>query len=152
MSLSPVSIATAIAGLSPIDTNIKVRDLGSMLDNVTNRATPLLQPFAPLFISDVTFQPQSLGAGLIRKSDFIYAMNWRFFFQPVGQNRKMADVYEGLVDKTTNIVEAIIENDKLATAVNITLERISVFGIVDDPARNQHFGCDIRLDILEFMT
>ncbi len=89
MSLDPVAIATAIAGLSPIDDNITVLDLGSMLDEVTERATPLLQPFAPLVLSDVTFETKSLGTGLVRKTNFTYGMNWRFFFQPVGQNRQL---------------------------------------------------------------
>ncbi len=51
-----------------------------------------------------------------------------------------------------NIVEAIIENDALATAIEISVARLSVFGMVDDPAGNEHFGCDLRFDILEFMT
>ena len=152
MTLNPVAIATAIAGLSPIDTDIKIKDLGTFLDAVTSRDTPVLMPFAPQFISDVRFEPRSMGEGLTRKSDFRYMMNWRFYYQRVGTDRKQSDAYEGLVDKTMNIVEAIIANDALSTAVDITLDNIGVFGVVDDAAGNKSHGCDLRFNVLEFMT
>ncbi len=152
MTLSPVAIATAIAALSPIDTDIKVYDLGSFLDGVTVRSTPALMPFAPRFISDVEFVPRSLGERLTRKSDFTYMMNWRFYYQRTGQNRKLSDVYAGLVDKSMNIVEAIIANDALSKGVDINMDNIGVYGVVDDSAGNTCFGCDIRFKVLEFMT
>lgn len=155
MTLSPVAIATAIAGLSPIDTDIMVKDLGNFLDAVTSRDTPVLMPFAPQFISDVKFVPRSMGEGLTRKSDFTYMMNWRFYYRRTGTSRKLSDVYDGLVDKTMNIVETIIANDSLSAepaAVNINLELIGTFGVVDDSAGNTCYGCDLKFEILEFMT
>jgi len=149
MSLSPATIATAIAALSPIDTNIVVKDLTSMLDEVTHRDTPVLMP-APVWISKPEYEDQSLGSGTGKAADFWYTMNYRFFYQMVGTNRKIQDVYSGLVSKTFNIIESVITNDSLATAVLIKPDSISAFGVVTDPAENEFFGCDIGLRILEF--
>ncbi len=150
MALSPAAIATAIAGLSKIDTDITVKDLDEILDQVKPRDTPLLMP-GPEYIT--AFAPDILttGSGTGRFINVGYTINYRFFYSAVGAKRKLSTVYQGLTNKVLNIIETFLANDRLG-AIDVTPLSIDSFGVVPDPAGNQFFGCDMSFRVLEFMS
>lgn len=151
MSLSPTAIATAIAALSPIDTDIMVKDLDGILQEVSHTDTPVLMP-APRYVTAFTPEFLSTGTGTSRAVNVTYNLNYRFFFQILGSSTKIADVYQAFVNKTYKIQEAIFENDSLATAIDISPNTIEAFDVVFDPRDRQFWGTDMSFAVLEFQS
>ena len=77
--------------------------------------------------------------------------NYRLFYKPVGSERGLRDVYPTLVAKVLLFVEAVIA-DELTGAVDVTFGGITGFGIVPDPSDNLFWGCDIQINVLEFIN
>lgn len=149
------AIVTAIAALSPIvatsSTSVTVKDATTMHENVETFHTPVMMP-APIFTSDHEIESKSFGAGLNAKLDFMYTLNYRYFYQAVGMNLNTAQVYQELTESAHGIFITIKANDAIGGAVHIQPTSISSFPIVTDPTNQEFWGCDLGFRVLEHLV
>ena len=147
MTLSVVTVADSISKLSV--SGVTIKDLDQILDNVTSRDTPVMMP-APQFFTAPEVDRVSMGTGSTAQTDVSYTLNYRFFFEEVGANRSLSDVYQDLVTKTMLIVDALIANDVVTGAIDLQFIDVGAFGVVTDPVGESFFGVDIGIRIMEF--
>lgn len=149
MGLDISTVADSIASLSV--TGVDIKDLDEMKDEVYNRDCPLVMP-APNYITNLRPERDSLGSGSGTQWNVRYTLNYRFFHSRAGTERGLAGVYKDLTDKVVAFVDSIFANDNITGAIDIQNSQISIFGVVDGPSGNQFYGCDISLDVLEFIN
>jgi hypothetical protein len=147
MALSLTTVADSISKISV--SGLTIKDLDETLDNVTSRDTPVMMP-APEFISDINAEVMAMGTGAVKKLDVYYTLNYRFFFQEVGANRKLSDVYDAMIAQLSLLIDALLLNDVVTGAIDLQIASISGNGITVDPVGESFFGFDIGLRIMEF--
>jgi len=145
-----VTIADSISKLSI--TGINIRDLDKIPAVVRNRDCPILYPRPDGFISG--FEPDRIttGDGSSAKMDVRYTLTYTFLESPIGSDRGLFGVYPSFVANVAKILDAILLNDKITGAVDIRAVDVGAFGPVADPAGNAFHGCDIAIEILEFVN
>ena len=152
MPIQATTVATSIAALSPIDTDIIVLDLNKVKDKVTNRSKLLLMP-ASNFFSAPVLGPKSLGTGSTAQFNLIYILTYRFFYKPVAAARKRSEIMRDFVGKTTAIIDTIILNDTVTGAIDIRVVSVGAFDRVMDPSDTITFwGTDIGIQVTEFIN
>lgn len=153
MSLSAVTIADSIAGLTIDDTtngNINIRDLDQIPESIHARDCPILFPNPNQFVSDITTERQAQASGITGIWNVTYDLNYAYMHAPIGATRGLFDVYKGMVANVMNIVDSILVNDALTGAIDIQTANISTFGVATGPGDNQFHGCEISFSVLEF--
>ena len=148
MSISTVTVADSISKLTV--SGVTIKDLDEIQDKVLARDCPLVLP-APDFMQVAEATRESVGTGAAAKWNFNYTLNYRLFYKPVGSERGLRDIYPTLVAKVLLFVEAVIA-DELTGAVDVTFGGITGFGVVPDPSENLFWGCDIQINVLEFIN
>jgi len=147
MAISIVTVADSISKISV--SGLTIKDLDEMLEKVTDRDTPVMMP-GPTFITGIDIEDMALGTGAVRHLDVSYVLNYRFFFEEVGESRELKDVYAAMMTKLSLLIDALIINDVVTGAID--LQHISIIGdgTVTDPVNELFFGFDIGLSIMEF--
>lgn len=151
MALQTTEIATSIAGYSV--TGVTIRDLDDFEDEISDRDgdLPVLMP-APNFFTAPNIVKRSLGTGASACIDVTYVLRYRFFYEEVGSERALNEIFQGFVGSVTAIVDEFIANDATDDAIDLEVVAISPFGVVSDPSGNQFHGCDFGIKVLEFVN
>jgi hypothetical protein len=151
MALQTTAIATSIAGYSV--SGVTIRDLDDFQDEIKKRSgdLPVLMP-APNFFTAPKIEYMAMGTGDVAPINVTYTLNYRFFYEEVGAERELANIFQGFIGKVTAIIDAIIANDSTSNAIHLQVVSISPFGVVVDPSGNEFFGCDFGFGVLEFVN
>ncbi len=149
MAISWLIVANSIAALSGDIAGVTIKRPDEILDKVTTRDTPVMM-LAPSPISDIVPEVVALGTGSTKRLNVEYTLNYRFFYQKVGANRKLKDVFDGLMTKLGLTVDVLLINDVVAGALDLQIVGITGGPVVVDPINESFFGYDIALRILEF--
>lgn len=149
MAISTVTVADSISKLSV--SGVTIKDLDEIPNGVLSRDCPLILP-APDFIQVAEVERDTFGSGSGAKWTFSYALNYRLFYKPVGTERNIGVIYPELVTKSMLFVDAVIANDDLTGATDTNFGSVSGFGIVPDPDDSLFWGCDIQINITEFVN
>lgn len=145
MALSADGVATSIAGLSV--SGLTIKDLDGIPEEVLARDCPIVFPDPGNFMTNLAVTRQSFSTA---KKDVTYTLNYVYLFAEVSEGRGLFDVYQGLVQGALAFLDAIIANDTLNGAIDITPQGILNFGPEVDPSNNPFFGTTLAFDILEF--
>ena len=152
MAIQATEIATAFAALSPFDGDIKIIDLDAVKDKVLPRDTPLLMPSFNFYTSPI-ITPDSFGSGSSAQYTIVYNLTYRFFYKSVAASRKRSQILQGLVGKTTAIIDNIIPNDSLLPSIDFRVASVGAFDQVMDPSNVTAFwGTDIVIQVTEFIN
>lgn len=150
MSMQADTIATSIAGLSV--PGVTIKDLDGIPEEAQARDCPLLYPKPDGFMSNLRVERDSFGAGSEARKTVRYTLNYAYLHAPVGEGRGLFDVYAAMVGNTLAILDALLADDALNGAVDITPGSVVRFGLVNDPAGGWFHGCVLGLDVVEFVN
>ena len=148
--MSSVKIATVADSIAALSVSgVTIKDIDGIPEEVHQRNCPLMFPDPDDFVTSLTVEAMSSGAGTSGKNDVKYTLNYIFLYVPVGSGRYLADNIVGLVNKTVLILNELIANDAVTGSVDID-PKPGKFGLVEDPTGNQFEGVRIAIDVHEF--
>lgn len=150
MALAIATVADSISKLTV--SGVILKDIDEIPSSVADRDTPMIIPRPDGFISNFRFQRDSFGAGGDAKITVRYTLLYRLLAAKVGSGRGLFDVYDTMITKTGLFLDAIIANDAITGAVDIIAAGVENVGGVGDPAGNIFHGCDISIDVMEFVN
>lgn len=151
MALALTTVADSISGLTV--TNVAIKDLDEIPTAVTTRAgTSVLMPL-PEYVTEFEMERNSFGGGSTAKMTVTYTLNYRFFLAEVSAYRNNTLGWmDDIVDRVADIFDAILAIDVFAGCVDIEPGRITNMGVVNDPTDAQFYGCDISVEVKEFVN
>ena len=151
MPLQISTVADSIADLAV--PNVMILGLNQMPASVTTRGDLSIMMPLPEFVTEIEMERDSFGGGSTAKMTVTYTLNYRFFLAEVGAYRNNSlDWMVDIVERVAKIMDAIIGIDTLIGAVDLVPGRIINMGVVNDPSEKQFFGCDISVEVKEFVN
>lgn len=149
MGLNTVAICTAIAGLTV--SGVRMLDVTAIPEALDARDCPAFFPRPDGFLSGLEVVHDSFGSSVAKKTA-TYTLTYIYAHSAVGSGRGLFDVWSDVVAKAALILDAIISNDAIqGAAIDIT-PTADAFGPVADPSGNGFHGCEIRIDVTEFIN
>ena len=150
MALGITTVADSISKLSI--SGVTVKDIDEIPERVLVRDGAVLYPRPDGFVTNMKVVPAAFGSAGTRKYTVTYTLHYMLITAPIGKGRGLFDVYSDLVSKTYLVIDAIIANDNLSGSVEFQTRDVQNFGPVVDPAGNPHHGCEIVVDVTEFVN
>lgn len=151
MALQIGTVAASIAALSI--TGVDILDIIEIPTEAKKRDTPYIVPKPDGFISGFLPERKSFGPGTVAAFDVTYTLTYRLLHSKIGTGRSgLFDTYSAVVSKAGLFLDAIIANDTISGAVDISPNSITNFGPVADPVGNMYHGCDIGIQVTEFVN
>ena len=144
MALQIPEITESIAALSV--TGLTIRDVYDIPIKIDR---PTLFPLDD-FIAIEELVMDSFGSGDTAEMTFIYRLNYRLCYKPIGTGRNL-EVVGDLVEMIAAILDAIIGIVNITGAVEIAPANNIRMGVVADPAGTSWFGCDFSFRVKEFI-
>jgi len=144
---SLVTIADSISKLTI--TGITLRDIDQIPPNAS-LLCPLLIPQPNDFVTDISTEFVSFGSNGTAKINMQYTLNYVYLHAEAGSGVGTYDVYSGLITNLAKIIVAILSNDAVTGAVDVSLQSISNIGVINDPAGNEYWGVLFSLRVLEY--
>ena len=149
MALATATIANSIAGLSV--SGVTIKDIDEIPTAVDPRQ-PTILPL-PDYMTDFDVERDSFGGGSTAKMTVSYTLNYRLCYKPVGSGRgNTIEYYDNLIAACTAFLDAVLAIETLSGLIDILPVGITNLGIVNDPADNSFYGCDIALRVMEFVN
>lgn len=152
MALQFGTVAASIAALE-ID-GVDILDIIEIPTEAKKRDTPYIAPKPDGFISGFSVDRESFGPGTVAAFNVTYILTYRLYHSKIGIGRSfLFDTYSGMVAKVGLFLDAIIANDTISGAIDISPSNITSFGPVADPVgKGVFFGCDIGIEVMEFVN
>jgi len=151
MALQITTVADSISAL--IIPRVQIMDLNEIPTAVTTRADLSIMMPLPEYITEFDMKRDSFGGGSTAKMTVTYKLNYRFFLAEAGAYRnKRLDWMVDIVDRVAKIMDAILAIDVFAGCVDIEPGEISNMGVVNDPTEKEFYGCDISVEVKEFVN
>lgn len=144
--LNFTAVATAIHGLSI--PGIQIMDLGNVAPSYKVTG-PILTPRPDGYISNFRLGDRTFGTAGSELWTVMYDLTYRYMHCPIGQRLDFG-ILSALITNLAAISAAIMNNDTLNGAADVTLGTISRIGPVTDPAGNQYHGCDFVIHITQY--
>jgi len=149
MAIAAVTAADSISKLSV--SGVTIKDLDEIPNGILSRDCPVILP-APNFLEVASIERDNLGSGTAAMWTFSYTLNYRLFYKQAGTERNIGSIYPTLIAKAMLFVDAIVANDNLTGVLDAEFGGISGLGIVPDPSDKNFWGCDIQINIKEFIN
>ncbi len=151
MALNIQTVCNSIAELTVAGVDIK--DLDEIPESLDQMDAPVIIPKPDGFISTLTYTRQSLGTGDVAAIDIGYVLTYRMLHSAIGEGMDgVFETYPDLVAKASLFLDTIIANDTITGAVDIQPLTIANFDPVQDPFGNWFHGCDIGIQVTEFVN
>ena len=148
-----LAIATICESIAALDVEgVKMRDLDEIPEEVLARECPVIFPRPDGFISSFAVERDSFGGGSTAKMTATYVLTYRFLQAPVASGRGLFEVYNKMVINAFAFLDAVIAVDVMSGLIDIQVNNTLNFGPVSDPAGNIFHGCDIELQVMEFIN
>lgn len=145
-----------ITGKTPDGTNktVVIRDLTTLRSAEDVRACPVLYPDpTQMFVSNGTVIRDSFGLGATAKQTINYSLRYRLLYMPVGSERDLLSVFPNFIYTFAAILTSLIANDApTGNTVDFRLASWTQGGTVQDASGAQFHGCDLTIDIQEFVN
>jgi len=143
------TIADSISGL--VVTGVTMLDLDQIPEAVDPRR-PTFYPWPDGWVSGLEVERNSTGSLGTAKMTVHYVLHYRFCYAPIGSGRGLNDVYPDMVAKAVLLLNKVLDNDIFSGLVDFELAEALAFGVVEDPAGNKFYGCDLALRVMEFVN
>ncbi len=152
MALQIATVADSISKITVTGATMKDIDQIPEAQNVMD--IPIIIPKPDGYLSNFKPQRDSFGAGGDAKMTVTYTLTYRLLHSAIGEGMSgIFSTYAAMVAIVSVFLDAIIANDTVTGAVDIQAASITEFGLVYDPAGKTAFhGCDISIDVMEFVN
>ena len=151
MALQFGTVAASIAAL--VIDGVDILDIIEIPTEAKKRDAPYIVPKPDGFISGFLPERQSLGPGTTAAFNVTYTLTYRLLHSKIGTGRSgLFDTYSSMVAKVGLFLDAIIANDTISGAIDIFPNSINNFGLVSDPLGTAFHGCDIGIQVTEFVN
>lgn len=147
ISVETPNVAAEIAQLDFGDIN--TRDL----DNIPDSAAllcPILIPQPNDFITSITPTTMSLGSNGDPKLNLEYTLNYVYLHAEAGSGIGAFSMYASVIANLKKILEVILGNDAIDSAIDLKIESVGNIGVIEDPAGNEFWGLLFSLRVLEY--
>ena len=145
-----VSLATVTASIADLSIQgVTIKDIDAIPDSA-KLLCPLLIPNPTRFITDISTTRESTGGGGSALMNMEYTLNYIYLHCQAPGGVSNFSNYAGLVENLVRIIEAILENDDIAGAVDMTFGNIDRIDTIQDPAGNEFLGVMFSVRIKEF--
>ena len=105
----------------------------------------------PTFMTDYTMTRDSYG-GASAMLTVEYTLNYRLCYAPIGAGRNgILDLYDDVIAMAAKILDKFHDVGVFTGCEDIQPVSIINLGVVNDPAENQYYGCDLSFRVLEFV-
>lgn len=148
MSLAFSTVATAISRLS---TPVPIRDITDIPPAVAARDGAMVIPL-PGFVTDFSVVRDSFGGGSTAKMTVTYTMNYRLLYAPAASDRIPLELLDNMFLAVAGVLDEILAIDVLSGAVDIMPLAVTNMGIVNDPSDTPFYGCDMAIQVTEFVN
>lgn len=149
MALAVRTIAENIAALSV--SGVTIHDLDDLKGEYLERDLPVLIPNPEGYVANVLVERDSYGSSEA-KQHITYDLTYRYLHARVGSGRGLFDQYPQMVTNTGLILDRLIASDALSNQIDFRVVNVSAFGPVQDPSGNLYHGCDIIVNVMEFIN
>lgn len=150
MSLSIETVTNSIASLSV--SGLKICDLDEIPSSADLQRSPMLYPSPNQFIAMLGVERDSFGSPAMARKTVEYTLRYVFTYAPIGTERSLKSAYPGMVSMALDILDAIIANDDLTGAIDITPSITGGFGAIRAPDDVMYYGCMIDLRVVEYVN
>ena len=151
MALQIATVADSISKLSVAGATLK--DIDELPKKGTVRNTPVIIPKPNGFLSNFKPERDSFGPGTTAKITVTYTLTYRLLHSEIGTGRTgIFSTYAAMVAITSLFLDAIIANDTVTGAVDLEAADVTEFGPVADPMGKMFHGCDIAINIMEYVN
>jgi len=151
MALSIQTVTNSIAALSV--SGVTLYDIDEIPAEGKSRDVPMIIPRPDGFISNFLYERKSFGPETVAAIDISYTLTYRLLHSKIGSGRSgLFDTYADMVAKVSLFLDAIIASDTITGAVDVQPFSIGEFGPVADPMGEAFHGCDIGINILEYVN
>lgn len=147
MAIALGTVASSIAALTV--NGVTIKDIDEIVPEVYQRNLPVLYPEPVEFVSGFSITIHSQGSGGSARMDIEYDLTYTFLHHVVGSDRSF-ELYDDMVAKAMQIIDAILANDTITGAVDIQVRDVISFGPLTDPVGTLCNGCKLRFHVLEF--
>ena len=145
INIQVVAVADSISKLSISGVTVKdIDELSASWKSLPN----VLYPRPDGFITNISVTHSDLAR---QNYELRYVLAYRFLNVPLGNDAVLFATYPTLIAKAVLIANAIITNHNLTGAVDVTFGGITNIGALPDPAGNVYHGCDILINVLEYL-
>ena len=148
--------ALSINGKTPSGSTkaVTIRDLSMLRGTEDTRACPILYPDpTQLFVSNGSVERNSFGLGATAKQTINYSLRYRLLYAPVGMERDILSVFPNFIFTFAAILTALVANDApTGNSVDFRLSSWTQGGTVQDASGAQFHGCDLTIDVQEFIN
>jgi len=149
MALRVATISNSIAALSV--SGLVLKDIDEIPAEVGDR-TPILIPM-PDYMTDFEMVRDSFGSGDTAKMTVQYTLNYRLCYIRAGAGRaNVLEYFDNMVSMCAAIMDAVLAIGVFTGAEDIVPVGIVNMGIVNDPADQPYYGCDLSFRVLEFVN
>ena len=149
MALQISTICESIAALD-ID-GVNILDIDRIPEQADSRRAVIF-PKPDGFVTNFVMVRDSFGGGSTAEMTVTYRLNYRLCYAPISTDRGLFAVYPDMVAAAFRFLDAILAINTMTGLVDITPFDILSFGPVADPAGSMFHGCDIILEIKEFVN
>ncbi len=151
MALAIATVCDSISGLSV--SGAEIRDLDQIPEQADFRQAVII-PRPDGFVSNLRVVRDSQGSNstVLARYTIRYRLTYRLLYAPIGSGRGLFDKYPDMIAKAFLFLDAILANDLIRGAVDIAPAEISAVGPVSDPSGKVYHGCDIPIDVTEFVN
>jgi hypothetical protein len=147
MALALATVADSISKLSV--SGLTIRDINEIPVVADTRISQLI-PGAD-YVTDIAVEVNSWG-GAAAKLTVTYTLNYRLLYKELGTGRTMTlEQISGLVSLIALVWDAVMAIDTIDGAVDVSVQSISNFGVVNDPSDNGWWGADLGFRVKEFV-
>ena len=145
VTINFVTVAASIANLSI--QGVKILDAGSIPTSLGTQVR-VLQPRPRRFVTNFRLVPveqtrQNLNA--------YYTLNYNYYYAAVGGGLPEFKVYAPMLNDIAAIAVAFAKVGTLSGATDNSTPKIGDIAAIQDNAGNLYHGCEISIDILQFL-
>jgi hypothetical protein len=142
-SITLDTVTNAIAALSITGVTIKDTD---ELPSALGLETAVLMPKPDNFLTDLRITPAELSK---QNLDVRYTLHYQYFHCKIAG--QLFANYAPMLDNLVLIIKAFSSDATLSGAMDNGECRIGVIGPIMDAAGNSYHGCELTIDILQFL-
>lgn len=150
MALAVLTVTNSIAALSV--SGVRICDVDEIPTTADLDRGPTLYPEPVGFVQSLIVERDSTCVASLAKKHATYVLRYTFAYHRDGMTRDLPTLYAGAVDKAADVLDALIANDTITGAINITPSISGGFGPVASPDGNLFIGCIINIEVLEFIN
>ena len=148
MALQLETVCTSISGITV--TGLTIKDMPTIPEWISLNG-PTMFPKPDGLITNFSFKRVSQGMATA-KMDCNYTLNYLLVYSSISGTIPQYKAFAAMIGMALDIIDAIMATAALGGAVMFEMPVIGDIGVIEDPKKNQFWGCSISIAITEFQN